>query len=116
MVMAHCAFNVKQTNYSWLVFHNIQKIISVCYLLLDSIYLYICLFICWKAYEARLFLLTKGDNIASAEEALDLQKQKFALNRFFGDLAHGDKNVRGSDMGKKEKRHREAKSSVVVSF
>ncbi|CAN6467632.1 unnamed protein product [Victoria cruziana] len=69
----------------------------------------------FMAYEARLFLLTKGDNIASAEEALDLQKQKFALNRFFGDLAHGDKNVRGSDMGKKEKRHREAKSSVVVS-
>ncbi|XP_031496910.1 uncharacterized protein LOC116262040 isoform X1 [Nymphaea colorata] len=69
----------------------------------------------FMAYEARLFLLTKGDNIASAEEALDLRKHKSALNRFFGDLAQGDKNIHGSNVGKEEKRHREAKSSVVIS-
>ncbi|MGV7994913.1 hypothetical protein PJP12_30055, partial [Mycobacterium kansasii] len=48
-----------------------------------------------QIYEARLFRLKNGDSggmIASAEEAVDLQKKKFALNRFFGALSQANRS------------------------
>ncbi|CAH2062592.1 unnamed protein product, partial [Thlaspi arvense] len=52
----------------------------------------------FQAYEARLFRLNKGQDgglITSAEEAVDLQKKKSALNRFYWTLSR-DKNSSSS--------------------
>ncbi|KAG9149766.1 hypothetical protein Leryth_021853 [Lithospermum erythrorhizon] len=52
----------------------------------------------FKAYEARLFRLNKGNNgevITSAEEAIDLQKRTIELNRFYRTLSRPEK---GSSM------------------
>lgn len=62
-----------------------------------------------QVYEARLFRLNKGKRgevITSAEEAVDLQKKKSALNRFYTTLARTDKNSGSAtaeyeDFGKK---------------
>lgn len=72
-----------------------------------------------KVYEARLFRLNKshdGGLITSAEEAVDLQKKKSALNQFYWKLSQADKNstsssVRNEDDGKK----RDAGEKVMVS-
>ncbi|KAK9061003.1 hypothetical protein SSX86_018183 [Deinandra increscens subsp. villosa] len=48
----------------------------------------------FQVYEARLFRLNKGHDggvITSAEEAVDLQKKKSALNRFYWTLSQPDK-------------------------
>nr|XP_018623959.2 uncharacterized protein LOC104089093 [Nicotiana tomentosiformis] len=63
----------------------------------------------FQVYEARLFRLNKGKRgevITSAEEAVDLQKKKSALNRFYTTLARTDKNSGSAtaeyeDFGKK---------------
>ncbi|XP_070027034.1 uncharacterized protein [Nicotiana sylvestris] len=63
----------------------------------------------FQVYEARLFRLNKGKRgevITSAEEAVDLQKKKSALNRFYTTLTRTDKNSGSAtaeyeDFGKK---------------
>ncbi|XP_059666858.1 uncharacterized protein LOC132312497 isoform X2 [Cornus florida] len=73
----------------------------------------------FQVYEARLFRLNKGHDggvIISAEEAVDLQKKKSALNRFYWTLSKPDKNstsssVRYEDNGRK----RDVGEKVVVS-
>ncbi|ERN04198.1 E3 ubiquitin-protein ligase SHPRH isoform X1 [Amborella trichopoda] len=73
----------------------------------------------FQGYETRLFLLTKGDSsgmVASAEEALDLQKQKSELNRFFGGLSQINKTTPVSNVKAEENRmQRQVKVNVVVS-
>lgn len=62
-----------------------------------------------QVYEARLFRLNKGKSgevITSAEEAVDLQKKKSQLNRFYTTLARTDRNsgsatIEYEDFGKK---------------
>lgn len=64
---------------------------------------------CLQVYEARLFRLNKGKSgevITSAEEAVDLQKKKSQLNRFYTTLARTDRNSGSAtteyeDFGKK---------------
>ena len=54
-----------------------------------------CLFV--QVYEARLFRLNKGHDggvITSAEEAVNIQKRKSALNRFYWTLSQRDKASR----------------------
>ncbi|XP_076948485.1 uncharacterized protein LOC143620741 [Bidens hawaiensis] len=54
----------------------------------------------FQAYEARLFRLNKGKDggvITSAEEAVDLQKKKSALNRFYWTLSQSDKATQSSN-------------------
>ncbi|XP_055828610.1 uncharacterized protein LOC129896695 isoform X3 [Solanum dulcamara] len=63
----------------------------------------------FQVYEARLFRLNKGKSgevITSAEEAVDLQKKKSQLNRFYTALARTDRNSGSAtteyeDFGKK---------------
>lgn len=63
----------------------------------------------FQVYEARLFRLNKGKSgevITSAEEAVDLQKKKSQLNRFYTTLAQTDRNSGSAtteyeDFGKK---------------
>ncbi|KAH0704372.1 E3 ubiquitin-protein ligase SHPRH isoform X1 [Solanum tuberosum] len=63
----------------------------------------------FQVYEARLFRLNKGKSgevITSAEEAVDLQKKKSQLNRFYTTLARTDRNsgsatIEYEDFGKK---------------
>lgn len=63
----------------------------------------------FQVYEARLFRLNKGKSgevIISAEEAVDLQKKKSQLNRFYTTLARTDRNSGSAtteyeDFGKK---------------
>lgn len=72
-----------------------------------------------KGYEARLFRLNKGNAgglITSAEEAVDQQKKKSALNQFYWKLSQANKSstsatVRTENDGKK----RDAGEKVVVS-
>lgn len=72
-----------------------------------------------KVYEARLFRLNKGNHrglIPTAEEAVDLQKKKSALNQFYWKLSQAGKSstsdtVRTEDEGKK----RDAGEKLVVS-
>ncbi|GFY84449.1 RING-finger, DEAD-like helicase, PHD and SNF2 domain-containing protein [Actinidia rufa] len=73
----------------------------------------------FQVYEARLFRLNKGHDggvITSVEEAVDLQKKKSALNRFYWTLSRTDKNstsssVKYDDNGGK----RDVGEKVVVS-
>lgn len=72
----------------------------------------------FQAYEARLFCLKKGDNggiVTSAEEAVDLQKRKFALNRFFGALSNLNRSSTSSVGNEKHKQQRDVGANVVVS-
>ncbi|KAL0401070.1 UNVERIFIED_CONTAM: E3 ubiquitin-protein ligase SHPRH, partial [Sesamum latifolium] len=73
----------------------------------------------FQAYEARLFRLNKstnGEAITSAEEAVNLQKKKSALNHFYWNLSREDKTSTLSasddkDNGKK----RDVGEKVTVS-
>ncbi|XP_010253038.1 PREDICTED: E3 ubiquitin-protein ligase SHPRH [Nelumbo nucifera] len=73
----------------------------------------------FQVYEARLFRLTRGDDggmIASAEEAVDLQKKISARNRFYMSLSCPDKSSASSNVGNEEdKRKRDVRAKVVVS-
>ncbi|XP_057849243.2 uncharacterized protein LOC131060147 isoform X2 [Cryptomeria japonica] len=76
----------------------------------------------FQVYENRLFLLRTGEdtgNIASAEEALNLQKQRSALNRFFGGLCQKRdvENDYSSGMKTADKngRQRQFKGHIQVS-
>lgn len=82
-------------------------------------YLFFSLILFIKVYEARLFRLNKRKNgglITSAEEAVEQQKKKSALNQFYWKLSQAGKSstsatVRTEDDGKK----RDAGEKVVVS-
>ncbi|CAI9091902.1 OLC1v1027013C1 [Oldenlandia corymbosa var. corymbosa] len=72
----------------------------------------------FQAYEARLFKTSgdKGEAIGSAEDAVDMQRKKSALNRFYRSLSQTDKksgssSTRLEDDGRK----RNAKKIMVVS-
>ncbi|PWA98308.1 Helicase, C-terminal [Artemisia annua] len=55
----------------------------------------------FQVYEARLFRLNKGHDggvITSAEEAVNIQKRKSALNRFYWTLSQRDKASRTSSV------------------
>ncbi|RZC55977.1 hypothetical protein C5167_014829 [Papaver somniferum] len=73
----------------------------------------------FQAYEARLFRLTKGGDggmIASAEEAVDLQKKKSELNRFYWGLSRPkDGSSSSLDGNKEDKKQRDVRAKVVVS-
>lgn len=68
-------------------------------------------------YEARLFRVNKkdGDIIISAEEAVDLQKKKSALNRFYWNLSQPNKNSTLSDVDNKELK-RDVQETIVVGY
>lgn len=68
-------------------------------------------------YEARLFVLKneRGGIISSAEEAVDLQKKNFALNRFLSKLSQSDQNPKTSDNDYEESKKRNVGERVVVS-
>ncbi|XP_017984679.1 PREDICTED: E3 ubiquitin-protein ligase SHPRH isoform X1 [Theobroma cacao] len=70
----------------------------------------------FQDYEARLFRVNKkdGDIIISAEEAVDLQKKKSALNRFYWNLSQPNKNSTLSDVDNKELK-RDVQETIVVS-
>ncbi|KAK9283240.1 hypothetical protein L1049_011476 [Liquidambar formosana] len=72
----------------------------------------------FQVYEARLFRLNKvhGGMITSAEEAVDLQKKKSALNRFYWTLSQPNKNSTSSSVKNEENiRKRDVGEKVVVS-
>ncbi|KAI3882577.1 hypothetical protein MKX03_010696 [Papaver bracteatum] len=73
----------------------------------------------FQAYEARLFRLSKGGDggmIASAEEAVDLQKKKSELNRFYWGLSRPKNGSSSSlDGNKEDKKQRDVRAKVVVS-
>ncbi|KAA8533961.1 hypothetical protein F0562_031478 [Nyssa sinensis] len=73
----------------------------------------------FQVYEARLFRLNKGHDgevITSAEEAIDLQKKKSALNRFYWTLSRSNKNSTSSSVGYEDNgRRRDVGEKVVVS-
>lgn len=73
----------------------------------------------FQVYEARLFRLNKGHNggvITSAEEAVDLQKKKSALNRFYWTLSKHDKSSTSSSVNDEDNGgKRDAREKVVVS-
>ncbi|KAI3991562.1 hypothetical protein MKX01_040572 [Papaver californicum] len=73
----------------------------------------------FQAYEARLFRLTKGGDggmIASAEEAVDLQKKKSELNRFYWGLSRPkDSSSSSLNDNKENKKQRDVRAKVVVS-
>ncbi|OVA17306.1 SNF2-related [Macleaya cordata] len=73
----------------------------------------------FQVYEARLFRLTKGGDggmIASAEEAVDLQKKRSELNRFYWALSR-PKNASSSSLidNEENKKQRDVRAKVVVS-
>ncbi|XP_054788420.1 uncharacterized protein LOC129294236 isoform X2 [Prosopis cineraria] len=71
----------------------------------------------FQDYEARLFVLKneRGGIISSAEEAVDLQKKNFALNRFLSKLSQSNHISKTSDIGYEESRKRNVGERVVVS-
>ncbi|KAJ4978047.1 hypothetical protein NE237_008827 [Protea cynaroides] len=73
----------------------------------------------FQVYGARLFRLSKGDDgglIASAEEAVDLQKKRSELNRFYKALSHPIKDSVSSHVEDEEnKKRRDVRAKVVVS-
>ncbi|KAK6932900.1 SNF2, N-terminal [Dillenia turbinata] len=73
----------------------------------------------FQVYEARLFRLNKardGGIIASAEEAVDLQKKKSALNRFYWKLSQTNNNSHfSSALNEGNKRKRDVGENVMVS-
>ncbi|PKU64874.1 E3 ubiquitin-protein ligase SHPRH isoform X3 [Dendrobium catenatum] len=67
----------------------------------------------FQKYEAKLFLLRKGNeigDIASVEEALDHQKRKYALNSFF----RNGKDCSGLSVDNGERKQRHAKENIEV--
>ncbi|KAK9124782.1 hypothetical protein Sjap_014384 [Stephania japonica] len=72
----------------------------------------------FQLYGARLFGVTKGDvggMIASAEEAVDLQRKRSALNQFFWALSRPDKGSSSNVSGEENKKQRDVGGKVVVS-
>ncbi|GMH27024.1 hypothetical protein Nepgr_028867 [Nepenthes gracilis] len=72
----------------------------------------------FQAYEARLFLLKRdrdGRIVASAEEAVDLQKKKTELNQFYWTLAEKNKTAASSTRDEETKRKRDTGKMIVVS-
>ncbi|KAF5771200.1 putative DNA helicase chromatin regulator PHD family [Helianthus annuus] len=73
----------------------------------------------FQVYEARLFRLNKGHDggvITSAEEAVDLQKKKSALNRFYWTLSQPDKGPQSSSVNNEDDgRKRGIGEKVMVS-
>ncbi|KAH9767577.1 RING-finger DEAD-like helicase PHD and SNF2 domain-containing protein [Citrus sinensis] len=70
----------------------------------------------FQDYEARLFRLKKSQgDIASAEEAVDLQKKNSSLNRFYWYLSQPNKNSTSSSVGNEEIKRRDVRETVVVS-
>ncbi|KAK9159338.1 hypothetical protein Scep_005912 [Stephania cephalantha] len=72
----------------------------------------------FQLYGARLFGVTKGDvggMIASAEEAVDLQKKRSALNQFYWALSRPEKGSSSNANGKENKKQRDVGGKVVVS-
>ncbi|KAK1409267.1 hypothetical protein QVD17_35793 [Tagetes erecta] len=73
----------------------------------------------FQVYEARLFRLNKGHDggvITSAEEAVDLQKKKSALNRFYWTLSQPDKVSQSSSVNYEDDgRKRGVGDKVMVS-
>lgn len=84
-----------------------------------SSHIYLPSFFLFKVYEARLFRLNKGNDggiVTSVEEAVDLQKKKSALNRFYWNLSQGDKNSSSSSMQyEDEGKKRDVGEKVMVS-
>ncbi|KAI3800036.1 hypothetical protein L1987_35343 [Smallanthus sonchifolius] len=73
----------------------------------------------FQVYEARLFRLNKGHDggvITCAEEAVDLQKKKSALNRFYRTLSQPDKASQSSSVNYEDDgRKRGVGEKVMVS-
>ncbi|CAL0315584.1 unnamed protein product [Lupinus luteus] len=72
----------------------------------------------FKDYEARLFVLKneRGGIISSAEEAVDLQKKKLALNHFLSKLSQSNRSSTATEIGNEEEsKKRNAGQRVVVS-
>ncbi|GAB2270839.1 hypothetical protein Dimus_005705 [Dionaea muscipula] len=73
----------------------------------------------FQAYEVRLFLLKRDNDgriVASAQEAVDLQKKKLELNHFYWSLAENGKATTSSSTGDEEtKRKRDMGKMLVVS-
>ncbi|KAK9167890.1 hypothetical protein Syun_000030 [Stephania yunnanensis] len=72
----------------------------------------------FQLYGARLFGVTKGDvggMIASAEEAVDLQKKRSALNQFYWALSRPEKGSSSNVNGKENKKQRDVGGKIVVS-
>ncbi|KAH9702947.1 RING-finger DEAD-like helicase PHD and SNF2 domain-containing protein [Citrus sinensis] len=70
----------------------------------------------FQDYEARLFRLKKSQgDIASAEEAVDLQKKNSSLNQFYWYLSQPNKNSTSSSVGNEEIKRRDVRETVVVS-
>lgn len=70
-----------------------------------------------QVYEARLFRLSKKGGIASAEEAIDFQKKKFALNRYFGIYSQSSDNSVNSSMGTMDDgRKRDVGTNILVNL
>lgn len=71
----------------------------------------------FQIYEARLFRLSnaRGGIIMSAEEALDLQKKKSALNQFYRTLSQANKNLSSTSRDEEIAGKRDTGEKVVVS-
>ncbi|XP_023551403.1 E3 ubiquitin-protein ligase SHPRH isoform X2 [Cucurbita pepo subsp. pepo] len=71
----------------------------------------------FQEYEARLFRLNtvQGGMVTSVEEAVEAQKKKSALNRFYWSLLQQNKNLSSSRDGYEESNKRDAGERVVVS-
>ncbi|CAL5322829.1 unnamed protein product [Camellia sinensis] len=72
----------------------------------------------FQVYEARLFRLNKGHDgvFTSAEEAVDLQKKKSALNHFYWTLSRPEKKSTSSSVNYEDNGgRRDAGEKVVVS-
>ncbi|XP_056169119.1 uncharacterized protein LOC115679829 isoform X5 [Syzygium oleosum] len=71
----------------------------------------------FQIYEARLFRLSNahGGIIMSAEEALDLQKKKSALNQFYRTLSQANKNSSSTSRDEEITGKRDTGEKVVVS-
>ncbi|KAL8135332.1 hypothetical protein AgCh_010118 [Apium graveolens] len=73
----------------------------------------------FQGYEARLFRLSKGNGrglISSAEEAVDQQKKKSALNQFYWKLSQANKSSTSATVGTEDDgKKRDAGEKVVVT-
>lgn len=73
----------------------------------------------FQAYEARLFRLNKGnsgDSLISAQEAVDFQKKRSALNRFYQTLSkNGKKGTLSESKYEGDDKKRDVKEKVMVS-
>lgn len=82
--------------------------------------LYCVLSLFVKVYEARLFRLNKSNDgglITSAEEAIDLQKKKSALNQFYWKLSQADKNsALSKNINEDDGKRRDVGEKVMVSY